>query len=287
MGVSDRARAFFAACDLVDQGFGEGGTRAGASAVPELSKILHDCRFYGPGMSAAFGCDLPWGVIALAGAGQGARPRVRDNVICRLGVAEKVRGSRLGRNRVGCAAVIYTDVEVLPRCRSSFAAATRNRCALVEVLAAEQGGCQPLSGKVGTVDPFSTTALLGAAAPCVVAAVFLVVLAESALPIGFVLPGDTLLLTASLCCAPGRLSLAWVMAAAAAGAVFGAQGGFLLGRLGTRVAQLSPRNAHVQRAGARFEKFARRRGFGPAPPSGLIGISVLRFTAWQAAGGLV
>jgi membrane-associated protein len=152
------------------------------------------------------------------------------------------------------------------------------------------------------VDPFSTTSLLSVAAPYAVVAVFLVLLVESALPIGFVLPGDTLLLTAGLACATGHLSLPWMLSAAVGGAVLGAQVGYLLGRLGTRVLLPGPRNQHVHRAVVRFERLSARRGYGPAllaarfipvarsvagPFSGLLRIPAARFAFWQVAGGLI
>lgn len=150
--------------------------------------------------------------------------------------------------------------------------------------------------------PFSATSLVSGAAPYAAAAVFLVLLVESALPIGFVLPGDTLLLAAGVACATGHLPLPWMLGAAAGGAVLGTQGGYLLGRLGTRALLPGPRNLHTQRAVVRFEQLAARRGYGPAlvatrfipvarsvagPLSGLLRIPAARFTAWQGAGGLL
>lgn len=151
------------------------------------------------------------------------------------------------------------------------------------------------------MDPFSANSLLSAAGPYAAAALFAVLLIESALPIGFVLPGDSLLLTAGLACASGHLSLPWVLGAAFCGAVLGAQGGYVLGRVGGRALPGS-RSVHLQRAVVRFEHLAERRGYGPAmiaarfipvartvagPLSGLLRIGVLRFAAWQSAGALV
>jgi membrane protein DedA with SNARE-associated domain len=65
--------------------------------------------------------------------------------------------------------------------------------------------------------------------------VFLVLFAETGLLIGFFLPGDSLLFTAGLLCTTGatatvQLSLPTVLMAAAAGALLGAQVGYVLGR---------------------------------------------------------
>ena len=65
--------------------------------------------------------------------------------------------------------------------------------------------------------------------------VFLVLFAETGLLIGFFLPGDSLLFTAGLLCATGastglHLSLPAVLFAAAAGAIIGAEVGYLIGR---------------------------------------------------------
>jgi membrane-associated protein len=89
------------------------------------------------------------------------------------------------------------------------------------------------------VDPFSANSLLSTAGPYAAATLFAVLLIESSLPIGFVLPGDSLLLTAGLACASGHLSLPWVLGAAFCGAVLGAQGGYLLGRVGGSAMSIS------------------------------------------------
>ena len=64
--------------------------------------------------------------------------------------------------------------------------------------------------------------------------VFLVLFAETGLLIGFFLPGDSLLFTAGLLCTTGassglHLSLTTVLPAAVAGALLGAQAGYLIG----------------------------------------------------------
>lgn len=152
------------------------------------------------------------------------------------------------------------------------------------------------------MNPFDANALLGAAGPYAPAVVFVVLFAESCLPIGFVLPGDTLLLTVGLVCAAGLASLPWMLAAAATGAVLGACGGFLLGRLGSRA--LSPRHTrrHILRAAEKFERLTARRGLGPAlsaarfipvarsvagPFCGLLRVPGARFIRWAVLGGLL
>lgn len=151
------------------------------------------------------------------------------------------------------------------------------------------------------MDAFSANSLLDATGSYAPAAVFLVLFVESALPVGFVLPGDTLLLAAGLACATGRLPVAGMVAAACAGAVLGAHVGYLLGRAGSRFVQPGPRHQRLARAAERFDRLAKRRGYGPAliaarfipvarsvagPLSGLVHTPLPRFTFWQAAGGI-
>src|ERR1700712_1359646 len=68
------------------------------------------------------------------------------------------------------------------------------------------------------------------------AGIFVAMFLETGLLVGFFLPGDSLLFTAGLLCATSasgslHLSLPLVLLAAAAGALLGAQTGFVLGRL--------------------------------------------------------
>jgi membrane-associated protein len=136
--------------------------------------------------------------------------------------------------------------------------------------------------------------------------ILVVLFAETGLLIGFFLPGDSLLFTAGLLCATGagglRLSLPWVLAAAAAGALLGAQVGFLIGRragqaLRTRTDR--PRLASgMRRADELFTRFGPAKAivfarFIPVvrtvlnPLAGALRTSAARFTLWQVVGGLV
>ena len=78
------------------------------------------------------------------------------------------------------------------------------------------------------LDPHSLLSSFGAVG------VFLVLFAETGLLVGFFLPGDSLLFTAGLLCTTTagsgvHLSLGTVLPAAVAGAVLGAQTGYLIG----------------------------------------------------------
>jgi len=136
--------------------------------------------------------------------------------------------------------------------------------------------------------------------------ILVVLFAETGLLIGFFLPGDSLLFTAGLLCAAGsgalHLSLPWVLLAAAAGALAGAQTGFWLGQRAGRA--LEVRSSHPRLlAGMRRaeEMFAR---YGPAkaivlarfipvvrtvlnPVAGALRTPAATFTMWQVVGGLV
>jgi membrane-associated protein len=137
--------------------------------------------------------------------------------------------------------------------------------------------------------------------------ILVVLFAETGLLVGIFLPGDSLLFTAGLFTTTGpavalHLDLGWVLAAAAAGALLGAQTGYLIGRR-TGPALLarsrSPKLHHaVERSGELLEKY----GYGKAvvlarfiplvrtvlnPMAGALGVPVRVFTGWQVAGGMV
>ncbi|MDT7728826.1 MAG: rane-associated protein [Actinomycetota bacterium] len=136
--------------------------------------------------------------------------------------------------------------------------------------------------------------------------VFLVLFAETGLLIGFFLPGDSLLFTAGVLAATGTLSggssLLTLILAAVAGALIGAQTGYVIGRRGGR-AMLKrfdrPRlNEGVERASQLLEKY----GYGKAivlarfipivrtvlnPLAGIVGVPARTFAMWQILGGLL
>ncbi len=153
---------------------------------------------------------------------------------------------------------------------------------------------------VNVLDPTSLLSSFGALG------ILVVLFAETGLLVGFFLPGDSLLFTAGLftttsATAAIHLNLGWVLAAAGAGAVLGAQTGYLIGRR-TGPALLgrskNPKlHMAVERSGEMLEKY----GYGKAivlarfiplvrtvlnPMAGTLGVPLRTFTGWQVAGGL-
>jgi len=134
-----------------------------------------------------------------------------------------------------------------------------------------------------------------------------ILFAETGLLVGFFLPGDSLLFTAGLLCAvpqgdPLHLSLPVVLVAAAAGAVLGAQVGYLIGaRAGPALLDRADRprlQGGVARARATLERYGTGKAivlarFIPVvrtvlnPLAGTVGVPVRVFTLWQVVGGLV
>ena len=130
--------------------------------------------------------------------------------------------------------------------------------------------------------------------------VFGIVCLESA---GLWLPGETALIAAGVYASKGHLSIAGVIAVAAAGAIIGDNIGYWLGREGGR--RLLYRYAFLARLADRVmppaERFFARHGgkavflarfFGGVRVTGawMAGISQMnwwRFLAWNAAGGIV
>jgi membrane-associated protein len=156
-------------------------------------------------------------------------------------------------------------------------------------------------GVLGALDPRSLLSGLGALG------VFLILFAETGLLIGFFLPGDSLLFTAGLLCttsatAAVHLSLPVVLVSAAAGALLGAQVGYLIGRrAGPRLLD-RPDRPRLQDAVNRSRIALDRYGYGKAivlarfiplvrtvlnPMAGTVGVPVRVFTLWQVVGGLI
>jgi membrane-associated protein len=156
-------------------------------------------------------------------------------------------------------------------------------------------------GVLGALDPKSLLSGLGALG------VFLILFAETGLLIGFFLPGDSLLFTAGLLCttsatAAVHLSLPVVLIAAAAGALLGAQVGYVIGqRAGPRLLD-RPDRPRLQEAVNRARIALDRYGAGKAivlarfiplvrtvlnPMAGTVGVPVRVFTLWQVVGGLI
>jgi membrane-associated protein len=154
------------------------------------------------------------------------------------------------------------------------------------------------------LNPLSATSLLSSLGAL---GVFLVLFAETGLLIGFFLPGDSLLFTAGLFCttsasAAVHLSLPLVLLAATAGALAGAQVGFLIGQRAGPALHARTRNRHIVTGIARAEELLARYGHGKAivlarfipvvrtvlnPMAGGLAVPTRTFTVWQVAGGLV
>ncbi|MBR7838580.1 DedA family protein [Actinospica durhamensis] len=136
-----------------------------------------------------------------------------------------------------------------------------------------------------------------------IAGIFLVLLAETGLLVGFLLPGDSLLLTAGLLSAvgtgPARLPLPWVLVAATAGTVLGSQLGYLLGRRAGGRLRAHGRDTQLAAAFERTERLLARFGvrraliisrFVPVvrtvigPTAGAVGVPARFFALWQTLG---
>ncbi|MFE3580353.1 DedA family protein [Streptomyces vinaceus] len=134
-----------------------------------------------------------------------------------------------------------------------------------------------------------------------------VLFAETGLLIGFFLPGDSLLFTAGLFCVPGatgpvHLSLPLVLASASAGALLGAQVGYLIGRRGGRALLARSRSRKLHEGAQRAEELLDRYGHAKAivlarfvpivrtvlnPLAGALDVPARVFALWQVIGGLV
>jgi len=134
-----------------------------------------------------------------------------------------------------------------------------------------------------------------------------VIFAETGLLAGFFLPGDSLLFTAGLFCSARatsaeHLSLGWVLLAAVAGALAGAQTGFWLGRRGGRALLGRTRSRWLHKGAARAGELLDRYGYARAivlarfipvvrtilnPLAGTLDVPARTFTIWQVTGGIL
>ncbi|MCQ9178004.1 DedA family protein [Streptomyces sp. IBSBF 2953] len=134
-----------------------------------------------------------------------------------------------------------------------------------------------------------------------------VLFAETGLLIGFFLPGDSLLFTAGLLCTGAddrglKLSLAPLLVAAAAGALAGAQCGYLLGRRAGGSLLSRSRSTRLHEGARHADELLERYGYAKAillarfvpvvrtvlnPMAGALRVPVRTFTVWQVAGGLL
>jgi membrane-associated protein len=158
--------------------------------------------------------------------------------------------------------------------------------------------------QLAALNPLDATSLLQTLGAL---GVFLVLFAETGLLIGFFLPGDSLLFTAGLLCttsatAKVHLSLPTVLIAAVAGALLGAEVGYLIGRRVGPALLDRPDRPRLQMAVVRSRESLERYGTGKAivlarfiplvrtvlnPMVGTIGVRHRVFTLWQVVGGVI
>lgn len=157
---------------------------------------------------------------------------------------------------------------------------------------------------LGPLDPQHLLDTLGVVGVCAV------LFAETGLLIGIVLPGDSLLFVAGYATVRGNslpgnlhLPLGWLLVAAAAGAVGGAQVGHELGRragpaLFRRHESRLFKPEYVERTRAMLGRFGAARAivlarFVPIvrtllnPLAGVVGLPATTFAVWNVVGGLL
>jgi membrane-associated protein len=142
--------------------------------------------------------------------------------------------------------------------------------------------------------------VLGAPPWLVYLIVGLVVFAEDALFVGFVLPGETLAIVGGVTASLGHTSLGWVLVVVMLAAVVGDSVGFEVGRLfGPRVMRLKILERRLERLES-AQEFLRRRGgsavflgrwtafFRAVMPAlaGMSGMKYRVFLPWNAIGGI-
>lgn len=153
-----------------------------------------------------------------------------------------------------------------------------------------------MSGLIGSL----VNHVLSAPAWLVYVVVALVVFAEDALFVGFVLPGETLAIIGGVTASLGHTSLWWVLAVVVVAAIVGDSVGYEIGKLfGPRVMKLSV----LRRRQAKLDSardFLRRKGgsavflgrwtafFRAVMPAlaGLSGMKYRVFLPWNAIGGI-
>jgi membrane-associated protein len=145
------------------------------------------------------------------------------------------------------------------------------------------------------VNPLSANSLLAAFGAF---GILFILFAETGLLVGFFLPGDSLLFTAGLLCTVSKngvhLNLGEVLVCAVAGALIGAQVGYLIGQKGGRPLLARSRNKHVRILGKYGHAKAIVIGrFIPVvrtvlnPMAGALNVPVRTFTLWQIVGGVL
>lgn len=154
---------------------------------------------------------------------------------------------------------------------------------------------------VNLLDAHSLLATFG------VLGIAVVMFAETGLLVGFFLPGDSLLFTAGLLCAGtadkgATLSLPMVLAASVAGALAGAQVGYLIGRRAGGALLARSRSKRLREGAERAQELLDKYGHAKAivfarfvpvvrtvlnPLAGALNVPARTFTLWQVIGGLV
>ena len=129
-----------------------------------------------------------------------------------------------------------------------------------------------------------------------------IIFVETGLFVGFFLPGDSLLVTAGIFAAAGRLNLGWLLSLASLAAIAGDQLGYWIGRqagqaLYKREDSLFFKKRHLERAHEFYEKYGGKtiviarfvpiiRTFAP-PVAGAARMDYRRFVTYNIFGGLL
>jgi len=144
---------------------------------------------------------------------------------------------------------------------------------------------------------YDVEGLISAGGPLLVC---IIVFVETGFFVGFFLPGDSLLVTAGVLAAAGKISLAWVLMPVMVCAIVGDQIGYWIGRaagasLYRRKDSFFFRKSHLQRAHDFYEKYGGKtvilarfvpiiRTFCP-PVAGAAGMPYSRYLAYDLCGG--